>query len=518
MRLRLLLSAAVTMLTIPVVAQAQAPCSIPIQSYLTGVDGTPRTTPIDIEVTFYDGPAGGAAPIDCRTYESVTVTEGWVNLTLDACALPEPDPSGCGVMTIAEILDAGAAEGAEIFLALRLEDDVFDAGPRTPLGSVPYALHAANATLATTATNAINADVAASLEGFEPSDYATVVSLSTVATTGSYTDLTGVPAALDTLGALICEEGEVPVWDDAVGGWICGAGGGGGTVEIDGEVLTVGTRGEGDAYESLDTPLSIPDGIVTGITSARFVPDATTIETFSVDLTIDHPLPSQLTVTLTSPAGTEMVIVDGATTTLTEIDGNFGWDFPIDGGDTYSFYEEDAGGVWTMHVVDETPGGSGSLISWQLRINEDFSGRAFIGGLIETPGQVLANEVVVTNGGRLVFRDVTGADVFELTAGTPTSASRIRVNSGLLVDEDARGGQNWWNAASTCISAGGELCSAAQISGMCSAGVISLSAGAHWTDDHGGRRDGSRTIGSGCTSSSHVPNSNSRVFRCCYTF
>ena len=507
----------VALATVPVAAHAQAPCQMPIQSYLTAVDGTPRDTPIDIEVTFFDGPDGGAAAIDCRTFSDVPVEDGWVNLSLESCSLPELDPSGCGIMTIAEILDAGRAIGSEVWVAFRLEDDVFDAGPRTRLGAVPYAVHAANATLATTATNALSADVAATVEGFDPDDYTPTESLSTIATTGSYTDLADRPPALDTLGALICEGGQVPVWSEAISGWVCGAGGGG-SVDFDGDELVVGTRGEGDAYESLDTPLTIPDGIITGITSARFVPDATTIRTLSLDLTIDHPLPNQLTVVLSSPEGTALTVIDGPTTTLTEIDGNFGWDIPMDGGDLYSFYEEDAGGVWTMRVVDETPGGSGSLISWRLRINEEFSGRAFIGSVIETPGQVLANEIIVTNGGRMVFRDVTGTDVFELTAGEPSDTERIRVSTGLLVDAEARGSQTWWNAASTCISEGGQLCTPAQLSGMCSAGIISLSAGAHWTDDMGGRRDGGRTIGTGCTSNSHTPTSNGRVFRCCYTF
>ena len=505
----------VALASAPVAAYAQAPCQMPIQSYLTAVDGTPRDTPIDIEVTFFDGPGGDAAAIDCRTFSDVEVDEGWVNLSLDSCSLPDPDPSGCGIMTIGEILDAGRAIGSEVWVAFRLEDDVFDAGPRTRVGAVPYAVHAANATLAATATNALSADVAATVEGFDPADYTPTEGLSTVATTGSFTDLADLPPALGTFGALICDEGQVPVWNDGIGGWVCGAGGG--SVDFDGDELVVGTRGEGDSYESLDTPLAIPDGVITGITSARFVADATTIRTLSLDLTIDHPLPNQLTVVLTSPEGTELTVVDGATTTLTEIDGNFGWDIPMDGGDLYSFYEQGAGGVWTMHVVDETPGGSGSLVSWRLRVNEEFSGRAFIGGQIETPGQVLANEIIVTNGGRMVFRDVSGADVFELTAGAPSDVARTRISTGLLVDTDERPSANWWTAAQTCIEAGGELCNPAQISGMCSAGLISM-GGDHWTNDMGGRRDGGRTIGTGCTSSSHVPTGNGRVYRCCYTF
>ena len=514
MRLRILPVLAALSLA-PVAAVAQAPCQMPIQSFLTAVDGTPRDTPIDIEITFFDGPGGDAAAIDCRTFTDVEVDDGWVNLSLDSCSLPEPDGSGCGIMTIAEILDAGRAIGSEVWVAFRLEDDVFDAGPRTRIGAVPYAVHAANATLAATATNALSADVAATVEGFDPADYTPTESLSTVATTGSFSDLADV-GGLDTLGALICEEGQVPVWNEGIGGWICGAGGGG--ASFDGDALVVGERGIGDAFESLDTPLAIPDGIVTGITSARFIAEDITIRTLSIDLTVDHPLPSQLTVTLTSPAGTEITVVDGATTTLTEIDGNFGWDFPIEGGDTYSFYDQSTAGVWTMRVVDETPGGSGSLVSWRIRVNEEFSGTAFIGGEIETPGQVLANEIIVTNGGRMVFRDVTGTDVFELTAGTPSDTARVRVSSSLLVDEDARPSDDWFDANRICIEAGGFLCSPGQLSGMCNAGIISLSAGAHWTDDIGGHRNDMRYVGTSCNGHGYSSSGSNRPFRCCYTF
>ena len=508
MKLRILLPIALAVAAVPVLGAAQAPCVIPFQSYVTDTEGVPRDTPIDIQVTFYDGAAGGAAAIDCRAFSDVPVDDGWLNLSIDACNLPAPDPSGCGVMTVTEILEAGAELGAQVFMGLRLEDDLFDAGPRTPVGAVPYAVYASSA---------------ATVDGFDPEDFVTSASLSDLAGSGHWLDILGVPEGLDdgdddTLAALVCTDGQVPVFEEDVGGWICGAGGGSGVIEIGGELLTVGSRGEGSAYEALDTPLSVPDGIVTGATSARFVPDDIDIVTVSIDLVVDHPDPSQLRVVLTSPEGTSLTIVDGATTELTSIDGNFGWEFAIEGGDRYSFHGENAGGVWILRVFDETPGSSGSLESWQLRVNEDWSGSAFVGGLIETPGQLLANEIVVTNGGRMVFQNIDGTDVFELTAGAVSDTARVRISASLMVDESARPSQNWWDANTTCISAGGQLCSTGQLTGMCNAGLISLSAGAHWTDHYGNGRNTAQTIGSGCTSTSQISTGNGRVFRCCYTF
>ena len=83
MKLRLLPIVA-ALVAAPFAAYGQAPCQMPIQSYLTAVDGTPRDTPIDIEVTFFDGPGGGAAAIDCRTFDDVPVDDGWVNLSLES--------------------------------------------------------------------------------------------------------------------------------------------------------------------------------------------------------------------------------------------------------------------------------------------------------------------------------------------------------------------------------------------------------------------------------------------------
>lgn len=168
MNLRTPFIAGLVAAVLPAAAWAQAPCAIPFQSYLVDEDGTPSDTPIDVEVTFYDGADAGAAPIDCRVFTSAAVNNGWLNLSIDACSLPEPGPSGCGVMTVTEILEAGAAEGAQVYMALRLGDDLADAGPRTPLGAVPYAVYATNAQTAVTANSAATADLAAELDGFDP--------------------------------------------------------------------------------------------------------------------------------------------------------------------------------------------------------------------------------------------------------------------------------------------------------------------------------------------------------------
>ncbi len=116
-----------------------------------------------------------------------------------------------------------------VWVGIRIGDDGEELSPRQLIGSVPYAIHATSADEARSASHAGTADVAASLEGFNPSDYAAVASLSAVATTGAFADLTDVPVGLsdgddDTLGVLICADSQLAVFDAGVGGWVCGEG------------------------------------------------------------------------------------------------------------------------------------------------------------------------------------------------------------------------------------------------------------------------------------------------------
>jgi hypothetical protein len=140
---------------------------------------------------------------------------------VDACS--PPDRHDCGLVSLDSLFDSSDA----VWVGVQI-DGSEELSPRQLIGAVPFAVQAASADEARVARHALTADSATTLEGFDPADYATLDSLSTVATTGAFTDLVGVPDGLgdgddDTLGVLVCADGESPVFNEAADGWVCGA-------------------------------------------------------------------------------------------------------------------------------------------------------------------------------------------------------------------------------------------------------------------------------------------------------
>jgi subtilisin-like proprotein convertase family protein len=75
---------------------------------------------------------------------------------------------------------------------------------------------------------------------------------------------------------------------------------------------------------------------------------------------VSHADPSQIVATLVNPAGTEVVVFDGATANASELF----IDAPVVGfsGD------ESANGTWTLRVVDSVSGEAGTIERWTLRL------------------------------------------------------------------------------------------------------------------------------------------------------
>ena len=96
--------------------------------------------------------------------------------------------------------------------------------------------------------------------------------------------------------------------------------------------MVLGKSDGGEAYTSLDRTLNIPDDMVTGITSARYVTDSHSVETLSIDLGITHTDMGEITVVLTSPAGTSLTIYDGDNTGQTDFNNNIGWEVDFNTG------------------------------------------------------------------------------------------------------------------------------------------------------------------------------------------
>jgi subtilisin-like proprotein convertase family protein len=117
-------------------------------------------------------------------------------------------------------------------------------------------------------------------------------------------------------------------------------------------------------FAEADLELDVPDGDDEGITRTVMVYGLASVDMdVQLDLAVSHPDQSELRVTLTNPAGTEVTVFDGETGP-----GSLVFDGPVFGfsGD------EGINGPWTLRVVDTTPGGSGTLHHWTLRLGSRF--------------------------------------------------------------------------------------------------------------------------------------------------
>lgn len=110
--------------------------------------------------------------------------------------------------------------------------------------------------------------------------------------------------------------------------------------------------------------LDIEDGAAAGTQSSVIVSGLATVDTdVSIGLRLIHPDTSQLKVTLTNPAGVEVVVFDGRPGQEIWVD-----DHPVVGfsGD------EEVNGVWTLRVIDQTTGETGVLDAWSLTVGSRF--------------------------------------------------------------------------------------------------------------------------------------------------
>jgi hypothetical protein len=108
---------------------------------------------------------------------------------------------------------------------------------------------------------------------------------------------------------------------------------------------------------------AIPDADPAGVEHTFMVNGLATVDTdVEIDLFVDHPDASQLRITLTNPAGAEVLVFDGdAPEVFLRRHAVLGFS-----GD------EMVNGPWTLRVIDQVAGGTGSLSSWNLRLGSRF--------------------------------------------------------------------------------------------------------------------------------------------------
>jgi subtilisin-like proprotein convertase family protein len=112
---------------------------------------------------------------------------------------------------------------------------------------------------------------------------------------------------------------------------------------------------------------TIPDNNATGLSSSITVTDAMTVERVDVYVNITHPFIGDLTLLLTSPTGTQSVLMAHPDQSAASPNGSavsdiyFNFDTVLDWGET-------AKGSWTLTAVDSQAQDVGTLDAWELDI------------------------------------------------------------------------------------------------------------------------------------------------------
>ncbi len=123
------------------------------------------------------------------------------------------------------------------------------------------------------------------------------------------------------------------------------------------------------SYTATDTPIDVPDGPIEGTESVIEVPEPGIVQEVSVDLDVTAQFGEDVHVTLTSPDGTEVTVVERWTTSP----GGFHQTFVF----ATDFHLEQGAGKWRLHIDDDLAYGAVTLDAWTLRFEAAPSGPTY---------------------------------------------------------------------------------------------------------------------------------------------
>ncbi len=166
------------------------------------------------------------------------------------------------------------------------------------------------------------------------------------------------------------------------------------------------------------------------ITTTITITEDISIEHILIDLDIDHEKAGDLVVTLTSPDGTDSVLMhhvsNGAFTTAYGIYNGVNFEFS-----SAAHWGESSLGTWTLTVADETAGNAGTLNNWSLSFlgseqsdddtyfyTNEYTGA---GALTDSAGVDTINAVAVTNNSTINLETGVGTingEAFSIANGT----------------------------------------------------------------------------------------------------
>ncbi|MGB0495663.1 MAG: PKD domain-containing protein, partial [Kangiellaceae bacterium] len=187
-----------------------------------------------------------------------------------------------------------------------------------------------------------------------------------------------------------------------------------------------------DVNQSSSPGTSIPDNNTTGITDQLTLTGAVANSSISVDMNITHTYRGDLTLTLTSPAGTSVILQTTSNDATDDIIGVYPSSL-TPANSLSAFDNEDHNGEWLLKVVDAGPADLGTLNNWAV-----ISTSPAVCNVNNAPiATVVSSEISATEGDNVVMDATPSSD----PEGDPLSFAWTQVSGTSVTINNATNAQ-----------------------------------------------------------------------------
>lgn len=182
-----------------------------------------------------------------------------------------------------------------------------------------------------------------------------------------------------------------------------------------------------DVSQTSSPALAIPDNNTTGVTDELTLSGAISGSSISVDMNITHTYRGDMTLTLTSPAGTSVIVQTSSNDSAADIIGIYPTTL-APANSLSAFDNEDHNGVWSLKLVDSGAVDLGTLNSWSV-----ISTSPAICNANSAPDALVVNSVIDATEGDNVIIDATPSNDSNgdpiTFSWTQTSGSTVTINN-----------------------------------------------------------------------------------------